>query len=608
MHEPLGIGRSPGEPVWLALEPDPVLAFAHLPTEAAARATGVLICPPFGWNEMCSYRPRRVWADALAQAGYPAARIDLPGTGDSGGSPRDPGRLEAWTATISASADWLRELTGCARIAAIGIGLGGMLAWRAIAGGARIDDLLLWGVPDTGQRLLRELRAEASMLAGFYTENSRGSPSLPGGDADLAGYLLSAETASALERLELTPWPRPGAGRRVLLLMRGRSGADRRLRALLERTGATVTVAEVPGYEELIAPPLEARPPVRAISETLAWLSSSTTDGTVPSRRPAFVAAPGVERRSIDLFTDGGTIHETPLQLEIGSGSLMGVLSEPSPERPAAGLCAVLLPAGPMRHIGPSRIWVEVARQWAARGVPTLRVDLEGIGDADGDHRRYDDNAGLYVPELIEQTIAVLDELEARRLPGRFALVGMCSGAHWALHAALAGERVAAAVLINLYPVFWSEAVHAEYDARHVLGALRGAAWRRLLRGDFDRRHLQRLLDSMRPNRFLAGVGRRSELAQREAVDRVLDQLREQGTQTLIVLGNGEPLYDQFVRQGQIERLHHWPNVTLERLASDDHTCRPMSVQRELHAHIDAALERALAAAGPSPLQLQQPQ
>jgi hypothetical protein len=57
---------------------------------------GVLFCPPFGWEDFCSFRSRRQWAGELAAAGHPSIRLDLPGGGDSGGSPRDADRLAAW--------------------------------------------------------------------------------------------------------------------------------------------------------------------------------------------------------------------------------------------------------------------------------------------------------------------------------------------------------------------------------------------------------------------------------------------------------------------------------------------------------------------------------
>jgi len=58
---------------------------------------------------------------------------------------------------------------------------------------------------------------------------------------------------------------------------------------------------------------------------------------------------------------------------------LSGVLTEPLGSGEGV-LCAILLNAGAVRRIGHHRMWVEVARRWAARGVPTLRLDVVGVG------------------------------------------------------------------------------------------------------------------------------------------------------------------------------------------------------------------------------------
>ena len=72
-------------------------------------------------------------------------------------------------------------------------------------------------------------------------------------------------------------------------------------------------------------------------------------------------------------------------------------------------------------------MWVEAARRWAAQGVPTLRLDIEGIGDADGGTTPYVDSAQLYVAELVPQVLAALDALKDRGIGDRFVVAGLCS-------------------------------------------------------------------------------------------------------------------------------------------------------------------------------------
>src|SRR5689334_5733310 len=84
-------------PLYLATVPDPVFGFFHPAADGAGGETAVLLCPPFGWDDVASYRTRLIWSERRAAYGHPTLRIDLPGAGDSAGSPRDPDRMGAWT-------------------------------------------------------------------------------------------------------------------------------------------------------------------------------------------------------------------------------------------------------------------------------------------------------------------------------------------------------------------------------------------------------------------------------------------------------------------------------------------------------------------------------
>ena len=66
-------------PFYLHTGSVPIYATAHRPRRGTQKRTGILICPPLAWQEQCSHRVRRSWADLLATHGYPVLRFDLQG-------------------------------------------------------------------------------------------------------------------------------------------------------------------------------------------------------------------------------------------------------------------------------------------------------------------------------------------------------------------------------------------------------------------------------------------------------------------------------------------------------------------------------------------------
>jgi alpha-beta hydrolase superfamily lysophospholipase len=589
-----------GRSFYLDLAPDPVFATLHPAAPSAGPRIGAILCPAFGWDELASHRSVRAFAGALAHAGFPALRFDLPGTGDSGGSPRGRALLEPWTAAVAAAAVALADEARCERIVAIGIGLGGMLACRAMALGAPIDDLVLWAVPSRGSTFVRELRAFARM----FPEESGGESAGPAGASPVSsddslnvlGFVLPAETIAQLETLDLAAVPvaPPLAGKRVLQLGRDNAAVDPQLRSHFEGSGAEVTAAAGSGYGAMMVDPQFSRHPHEIFELTLAWLAEGPAAPT-SDRAPSIASV--ATSASIEVAVGAAVVAETPFAFDHRGEQLAGILTVPV--SPSGGadpeLCAVLLNAGAVRRIGHSRQYVETARRWAARGVPTLRFDISGVGDSDGSEERYVPRDGFQRVELAEQVRAALDELERRGLPPRFIVGGVCSGAYWALQAALSDERVRGLLLLNLLAFYWSAELGAARDARRTRALLRTRDVKTIFRiVAADRWRIRRMLRTGGRRARALHVPRDGRTQFAEQVVGSLDQLRGDGVAVLLLLSLDEPLFDDFLAWGLTDRLGEWPNLHFERIETTDHVFRSLWAQRAVDRALDAALERTL--------------
>jgi len=449
-------GSVTGKPFWLELAHDHVYGVLHTPRSAGPARVAVLILPTFGWDSDCSYRARRDWATGLAESGVAVARIDFPGTENSGGSPLDPNRVRSWIdATISA-AHWLRQQSGCERLVAIGIGLGGLIAYQAVAGDAEIDDLVLWGVRASGRAYLRELRAYAAVVAGGIDDTE--SSERAGGAIGIGGHAMSAETVEDLSAIDLSKVPLPQARlRRVLLLGRDAHGVDEKLRRHLADSGATVTVIEADDYYRLVAPPELGLAPTKTIAASIDWLLGSSSANIEPLRHlPAPPVPEAVD--AVEFEYGGVSIRERLAEIETTAGRLVGIVSEPPPGSARASYCLVVLNSGALRHTGPNRIFVELARRATASGVPTMRFDLPGLGDSDGISVRTYERTAEHDADSLAIVAEIYDHLQRLRVADRFVATGLCLGGYLPIRAVLEDGRSIGAISANPPAFRWTDA------------------------------------------------------------------------------------------------------------------------------------------------------
>lgn len=597
-------------PVCIARGGDDTLLMLHPPSRPSG--TAVLIVPPFGWQEACSYRPLRTWAQALAGAGHAAARLTLPGTGDAAGDVADPpDALPGWRAAVAEAAERLRADTGCERLVALGIGAGGMLAVLALSDGVDFDDLILWNVPARGRRLLRELVGESRIIAAAFPEDDPDED--PGdGTLELAGYRLGAATAEALRSLDLTAAePARGGPERVLVFGRDGIAPDEQLLTHFRAQGAEVEIASGDEYAAMMAQPQDSMAPGVAIAASLRWLAgrevASPIEPSAPAEPTPRATAPSLAgaRSASGVQLSDAVVHcafgdtplrERPLWVDTEHGRLFGILTEAvDGTGTGTGTYAVLVGAGALVHTGPSRNWVQIARRSAAAGLPAIRIDLSGVGESGGSAPGLLDEANLYAEWRDIELREALDALANAGLGDRFVLGGLCAGAYQALRRALADERVCGVWLLNLYAVRWSAALVAERVRHSAVTAALPNLRARLARGDVARK----LVALARPDRMWRLISRSGERREARETIAAFEALQAREVETLVVLSRAEALRNVFAR-GRVRAAYAgWTHVTTVLLESRDHMIRARSLREEISAAIDASVQRVLEHAPP---------
>jgi dienelactone hydrolase len=424
------------QPVWFGPADRPLFGWLHAPPDAAARA-GAVICPPVGREYTQSHYALRVIADELSGRGVLALRFDYDGTGDSAGGPDDPGRVAAWARSVAEAIALVRR-TGTSRIALIGLRLGTLLAVRAAAEDADVDQLVLWDPVLSGASFVREQKGLASLTLGIST-------ALPDGSVDLPGITLRPGTVAELRALRADHLAAPPA-RRVLALMRPGHAGDRPALAALGRE--PVDVVEVAGQETLleVGPPFQTLPD-DTLSRVVDWVADGASAPAAALRLPS-AAGPSV----IGTVDGGHPLVERPCR--IAPAGLFAILTE-TPGAPD-GPVAVFLTVANEPHTGPSRLWVDLARRWGGLGIRSLRVDLSGIGDSPVRCEEQEPFVAR-APEAFSDVEDIVRD--ARGLgSGEVVLVGVCSAAYQAIDSAL---RLHPAGIVAINPVI--SFIPAEY-------------------------------------------------------------------------------------------------------------------------------------------------
>ena len=390
-----------GEQTWFRSGGRTLEGWVHRPDDGHAIGA-VVIAGPFAHESLVTYRALRVLAVEAARRGFVALRFSWSGTGDSEPAPVDLDLVQVWQDDLASAVDFARSVSGIGPIDAIGIRFGASVV---AAAAVPLRKRVLWE-PVGGRAFLR---MQSSLLK---IQLPAGFP-LKAYGLELCGYTLDEVAAASLRAL-----PDP----------RSTGSAD-------TSDGSRIIIEDDPqtSAELFDRSPQDAQVPFSTIVRVLEKLDPAPT--TV---LPAWV--PERESISVDL-TSGRRIRQT--LVVIGQDRLPGIFTEPV-EGPSAATAVLFVPfANDPKGMG--RIGRATSFRLGGGGIPTLRADRRGIGDA-ADPADLDEGPTL-VDEGI-QDVAQFARWLAERTAKEIVGIGLCAGA-WLIASAAATAPFHHLIMVN---------------------------------------------------------------------------------------------------------------------------------------------------------------
>jgi len=188
-----------------------LFAVLHTPASSAARPpghgqAGLVVCAPFGDEQIASYRTLRHLAGSLATRGIAVLRFDYRGYGDSEGE-FSQALPETQIRDIERAIEVLRTRTGVSRVGLLALRLGAPLALAVAARRSDVRCLALWApvlsTDEYFQHLLRKQALSEMMYGGALTTVAALRAELEAkGCVDIGGYALTAATVDAFRGLD----------------------------------------------------------------------------------------------------------------------------------------------------------------------------------------------------------------------------------------------------------------------------------------------------------------------------------------------------------------------------------------------------------------------
>jgi alpha-beta hydrolase superfamily lysophospholipase len=568
VESPAAIEAPVARPWFIDADGQTLFGWHHAPAAHLRRGAGVVLCAAIGYEYMSAYRTWRILAEELAALGFDVWRFDYEGTGNSSGDCHGPDRVGAWVRSIA----WVlaEARRSSPRVALVGLRTGALLALQAAAADGGIERLVLWSPFWSGRAYVRELKA----IARLSRVDEGATPDESAINAE--GHLITADTAEALSSWTIDSIARCPA-REVLLLDRDDRSLDPQIEARLVALGAQVTRMRVPGTAEMLMPPHLTQVPRSTIDQITAWFDGWRPVGSGFSR---------TNNRTDMTSRLSRTFNEQAVRFG-PDDRLFGIISAPNDQTRNAP-AVILLNTGAGHHVGPHRLYVPLARAWAARGHVVFRFDLGGIGDSRPPRQPDPDVA--YPAHMLDDTSEAIAFIRREAPNRRVILAGLCSGGWLAFRAARDGLDVDGIVSINP-PMYLRDGnagrqwvLEGRELERYQRSIRDPSKWMKALRGRAAYATFTRMAASAIAQRVTMGIaGRRGDRLP-DSLARDIATIAERRIHAFFVFSHGDNGLAYFQLHGQAAFRRSAVRKLVEHVLIENagHACRPQSAQQRL--------------------------
>ena len=417
---------------------------------------GFIVLPTLGHEYNHSHRAITYMCEQITlQGGAACLRLDLSGTGDSPGDEISEFCIEEWSECIESAISELKIKHGTRHITIIGYRFGGLMAAYFAKKIRDIQCVLIWNPYTNGAAFFRDMEIIGRNQPGWLDApdnvfDAGGCIFSRAAQKRLSGIALELDNASHVQELHvLQPEERP---------------LSKRLFAKLSGVIGKAYQTLYLGNNEFQKAALVNTVPLDAIEKILRSLATCVKNESTPLIENDYSVNINTPTDSTLELKTGSRIDS---QIEsnnvverivvIPETGAVGVLTEPDGAKPTCLL--ILLNGGASHHVGPSRLYVNLARFLVSKGYAVLRADLPALGDGACATQKIEQRLHPFPQGCLDDIKSVIDVANKNHRYQQVSLGGLCSAGLNGFQYQLAQQdkRINMVLAINPTQLYWRE-------------------------------------------------------------------------------------------------------------------------------------------------------